>query len=339
MKTFFKLLTTGLFFTLSTFSAEKFSNENFKNLLESKEKFLIHVHADWCPTCKVQQKVLNKNKDTIPPVLEVNFDKDKKFKKEYKVFQQSMLIAFSNGKEQARVFGKTKEKDIMSFIDNSLSKSASLQDVLDEKKNSGAKKKSKKVKMTMSQATQKLEDSGILKQAKARGQEYIDFTLTNIKGEKVTLSEKLKNGPVILTFYRGGWCPYCNLQLKAYQDRLSDFESAGGQLIAISPEKPEAGDETATKNELKFEVLSDIGNKVAKKYGLVFQVEEDLKEVYLSFGIDLDKNQGDSSKWELPLAATYVIDKDGKIAYSFLNVDYVKRAEPNDIIESLKGLK
>ncbi len=327
------ILSVLLAFSFNLQAKEDNTAEVHKFIKENKS-VLVHVHATWCPSCKVQKKVLDAMKDKNFKVLEVDFDNDKKFLKEFKVFQQSMLIAFKNGKEVKRVFGITKEDKIISFTKSSFPDS--LQEELDNRR--GASKAPKAIKMTMKQAEEKLRESGIIDKAKKKGDDYIDFELPNVHGKKIKLSDKLKNGPIVLTFYRGGWCPYCNMQLKAYQENLDKFEKAGGQLIAVSPESMDSATTTVKKHELKFEILSDNLNKEARKYGLVFKVGKDLKEVYLKFGLDLAKNQGNDS-WEIPIPATYIINKDGKIVYSFLNVDYVQRAEPSEIIDILNGLK
>ncbi len=320
---------------LSLLSLNSFADQSEKitKLIKENPRVLIHVHASWCPSCKVQKKILKQIDKENFSLVEVDFDKDKKFLKENKVFQQSMLIAFEKGKEKARVFGITKKEKIMAFTNENFD--YSLQKKIDQRR--AGSNIPDAARMTMEKATEKLRASGIIDQAKKKGDEYIDFTLPNVDGKQVKLSEKLKDGPIILTFYRGGWCPYCNLQLKAYQDHLEQFKAAGGQLIAISPESMESAETTVKKHELQYEILTDNLNKEARKYGLVFKLPEDLKEVYLKFGLDLEKNQGNDS-WELPIPATYVIDKNGKIVYSFLNVDYVQRAEPKDIINALKKL-
>ncbi len=320
---------------LSLLSLNSFADQSEKitKLIKENPRVLIHVHASWCPSCKVQKKILKQIDKKNFSLVEVDFDKDKKFLKENKVFQQSMLIAFEKGKEKARVFGITKKEKIMAFTNENFD--YSLQKEIDQRR--AGSNIPDAARMTMEQATEKLRASGIIDQAKKEGDHYIDFTLPNVDGKQVKLSEKLKDGPIILTFYRGGWCPYCNLQLKAYQDHLEQFKAAGGQLIAISPESMESAETTVKKHELQYEILTDNLNKEARKYGLVFKLPEDLKEVYLKFGLDLEKNQGNDS-WELPIPATYVIDKNGKIVYSFLNVDYVQRAEPKDIINALKKL-
>lgn len=322
-----------VFSSLSAIAGMKYSEAEFDKLLKSGENLLAHVHADWCPTCKIQKKNLALIEEKNFKNIEVNFDDDKNFIKKYKVYQQSTFVAFSNGSEIARKGGITTKEDIEVFIKNSFP--TNLQSKLDEKRSSS--QAPTEIKMTMEAATKKLEDSGILKKAKQKGQSYIDFTLPNVNGGNLKLSEALKKGPVVLTFYRGGWCPYCNIQLKAYQDRLEDFKKRGASLVAISPETMDSSATTVQKNELKFDILFDKNNTVARKYGIVFKIENDLKAVYEKFGIDLEKNQNNKS-WELPIPATYVIAPNGEIVYSFLNVDYVKRAEPNDILKALDSI-
>ena len=328
------VLLTTLLMSSFTLQAKEDSSKKINEFLNSNKNVLVHVHASWCPSCKVQKKILDSLEKKNFKLLEVDFDSDKEFLKSNKIFQQSMLIAFKNAKEQKRVFGITKKDKIMSFIKTNFN--PSLQETINRRR--AQSNVPNKARMTMEQATEKLRKSGIIGKAIQKGNDYIDFELPNVKGEKVKLSDKLKNGPIVLTFYRGGWCPYCNLQLKAYQDNLDAFKKAGGQLIAVSPESIESANTTVKKHELQFEILTDNLNTEARKYGLVFKLDEQLKEVYLNVGLDLEKNQGNNS-WELPIPATYVIDQNGKIVYSFLNVDYVQRAEPKDIIDALENLK
>ena len=182
-----------------------------------------------------------------------------------------------------------------------------------------------------------VEESGILSSALNVGDEVINFKLKNQIGEEVSLVEMLENGPVILTWYRGGWCPYCNITLAFLQEKLPAFKLAGAQLVALTPELPDSSISTAEKHNLKFDVLSDIGNKVAREYGLVFKLTDDVAARYQQ-GFDLHTYNGDESD-ELPLAATYVIGTDGKIYFAFLDVDYRNRAEPDDILQVLENLK
>lgn len=172
-----------------------------------------------------------------------------------------------------------------------------------------------------------------------QGSKAPNFTLPNVRGTEVTLSEKLAEGPVVLTWYRGGWCPYCNIQLAAYQKVLPQIEELGAQLIAISPEVPDKSLSTTEKNSLRFEVLSDVNSKVAKDYGLVFELTPEVERLYAEFFDIVEYNGEEAAKNELPLAATYVIAKDGTVTWAFLNADYTKRAEPRDIIDALDGLE
>lgn len=190
----------------------------------------------------------------------------------------------------------------------------------------------------MTQATSALRESDIIDQALKTGDMMPDFTLPDATGQSVTLSKILTNGPVILTVYRGGWCPYCNLELKAYQNALSDINDAGAQLIALSPEKPDDTLSTSQKNELAFTVLSDHDHSVLRQMGLVFEMPDYLAELYSQFGLHVDAANGTTGKFELPLAATYVIAPDHTIKHAFLDVDYRNRMEPREVVEVLRGV-
>ena len=168
------------------------------------------------------------------------------------------------------------------------------------------------------------------------GQKVENFSLANHKGEKIELADLLKKGPVIISFYRGGWCPYCNLELKALNDYLPQFKTQSAQLIAISPQLPDETLSTAQKNDLEFDVLSDVSNKVADQFGLLFTLDERIQALYTQFGIDFEHYYGDKS-FKLPLPATYVINQEGIITYAFLNEDYTLRAEPTDVMAALES--
>ncbi|MBH0018459.1 peroxiredoxin-like family protein [Pseudoalteromonas sp. NGC95] len=166
------------------------------------------------------------------------------------------------------------------------------------------------------------------------GQKVENFSLANHNGENIELADLLKKGPVIISFYRGGWCPYCNLELKALNDYLPQFKTQNAQLVAISPQLPDETLSTAQKNDLEFDVLSDVSNKVAEQFGLLFTLDERIQALYTQFGIDFEHYYGDKS-FKLPLPATYVINQEGVITYAFLNEDYTLRAEPTDIMAAL----
>jgi len=141
---------------------------------------------------------------------------------------------------------------------------------------------------------------------------------------------------VIVTFYRGGWCPYCNLELKAYQAVLPRIIAAGASLVAISPEKPDDSVSTAEKNGLTFAVLSDVGQKVGKAFGLVYDFTDELRTVYDGFKLDIPEKNGSPDEWSLPLSATYVIGSDGRILFADTSVDYRHRTDPLDVLQVLE---
>ena len=190
----------------------------------------------------------------------------------------------------------------------------------------------------MDVTTADLVATGIAERAVGQGDAAPDFPLPDHLGRDVVLSRVLARGPVLLTFYRGGWCPYCNLELRAYQRELDRIRKAGGSLLAVSPMLPDGSLETAQKNALEFPVLSDVGNRVADAYGLVFQVDARIQSTYRDrLGIDLEDLNGDGS-FTLPLPATYVIARDGRVAYAYVNADYRLRADPADALDALEGL-
>lgn len=164
-----------------------------------------------------------------------------------------------------------------------------------------------------------------------------DFVLPEAKGGSVRLADLLMTGPVVLAFYRGGWCPYCNLQLRAYQAALADMQALGAHLVAVSPQMPDKSLTTAETNALSFAVLSDVGNLVAHDFGLVFTLPADVGAVLAKSGRALPDFNGDDS-WELPLPATYVIAQDRRVALASIDADYRTRLDPADILDALRIL-
>ena len=160
--------------------------------------------------------------------------------------------------------------------------------------------------------------------------------LENAKGATIDVETLLKKGPVIVTFYRGGWCPYCNLELKAYQSLLPRFAAAGASLVAISPEKPDDTVSTSEKNALTFPVLSDVGQSVGKAFGIVYAFTEELRSVYDGFNLDIPGKNGAPDDWSLPLSATYVLGPDGVILFADTSVDYRHRTDPLDVLDVLE---
>ena len=187
----------------------------------------------------------------------------------------------------------------------------------------------------LAKATADLVKSGQAERAVHQGQKAPEFTLPDAKGQTVRLADLLKKGPVILTFYRGGWCPFCNRQLKSYQDHLAELRAKGAELVAISPQLPEYTLSTTEKDALTFPVLSDVGNQVARTYGLVFKLADAVVPIYQAFGIDLVKQNGDGS-FELPMPGTYLIGQDGTILLSHVDADYQKRLPVEALLAALK---
>lgn len=168
-----------------------------------------------------------------------------------------------------------------------------------------------------------------------------DFELKDSANTIVKLSDLLSaNNAVVLTWYRGGWCPYCNVALRGFVKSTDEFKALNAAFVAISPEVPDESLSTQEKINLKFTALSDVGLEVADKYGVSFVVHDQVTEMYKSFGIDLtnmNANQGKSAV-KLPVPATFVIAKDRKVIYRFVDPDYTKRAEPEDVISVIKRI-
>lgn len=192
------------------------------------------------------------------------------------------------------------------------------------------------IQAKMRDAIESLAGSGIVEAAPKVGDKLPEFELGNQNGEKIKLSSLLADGPLVVTFYRGGWCPYCNLELRAYQNVLPEIHAAGADLVAITPELPDSSLTTAEKNELDFEVLSDVGSKYAHELGVVFTLPDELHDIYVDFGIDPQKYNG-TEVLELPLAATYVVSQSGVIVYAFVDADYTRRGEPTDVLQVLQS--
>ena len=191
----------------------------------------------------------------------------------------------------------------------------------------------------MDAETARLAASNVAGGALKMGDSAPDFILPDAHGELVRLNSLLREGHVVVVFYRGGWCPYCNLHLRGFQRRLPQFRELGAQIVAISPQLPDNSLSTQEKNELAFPVLSDVGNKVSRQFGIVFELSNDLVKLYRQFGHALEDANGASGKRELPFPATFLIDDNGTIRLAHVDVDYSRRLDPDDVLETLKYLK
>ena len=165
-----------------------------------------------------------------------------------------------------------------------------------------------------------------------------DFTLSDQLGRLVRLAEILAQGPVILVFYRGDWCPYCNLTLRSLQQHLDEIKAAGASVVAVSPQSPDHSLGLAERHELGFSVLSDPDQSTIRAYRLQFTLPPVNRELFLTaFGNDLRQQNADGT-WNLPVPGTFIIDRAGIIRARFVDADYRRRMEPSDILAALREL-
>jgi peroxiredoxin len=189
----------------------------------------------------------------------------------------------------------------------------------------------------MDKVTSDLKEAGYENNPLNVGDKIPDGELLNHRGETVSIKELLDNKPAIISFYRGTWCPYCNMELAFYDELLGENSDKEIAMFAISPEKADVTMESVDIEKLNFRVLSDIDNKFARKLKLLFKVPDKLQTIYDGFGIDLKKSQGNEEA-ELPIAATYVIDGNGVITNAWIDADYTKRAEPTEVIDAYNNI-
>jgi len=168
------------------------------------------------------------------------------------------------------------------------------------------------------------------------GDRLPDATLMSATGDRVSLAALNAEGPLIVTFYRGGWCPYCNLELRAYQDKLDQIKSLGGNLVAISPEKPDGALSTSEKNQLEFPVLTDLANRFAVLMGIAYELPVALQNLFSSFGMSLPELNAETG-WALPIPATFVVNSNGKIVLADVDPNYTRRLEPDDALAALRA--
>ena len=169
------------------------------------------------------------------------------------------------------------------------------------------------------------------------GDTFPGLTLADQLGRQTDIAALAAEGPLVVTFYRGGWCPYCNLELRAYQKLLPEITALGARLVAVTPETPDNALTTAEKNDLAFTVLSDDRGRLADALGICFELSDAVKAYFVKAGHDLPARNGDD-KWSLPMPATYVIAKGGVIALAHVDPDYRARLEPAAALAALAGL-
>jgi peroxiredoxin len=210
-----------------------------------------------------------------------------------------------------------------------------LQDKLDAIGASFADRAPPHVIAAMKKATADLVATGQAGRALQVGDRAPDFTLPGPDGKDVSSRDLLARGPLVITFYRGVWCPYCNAELQALQDALPDLTAQRGSLVAISPENAANSRKATRQNELSFPILTDKGNEVAAAFGLRFRLPDELITIYKGFGNDLAAVNGEPS-WTLPMPGRFVVAPDGVIAYAEVNPDYTRRPDPADMMDALR---
>ena len=191
---------------------------------------------------------------------------------------------------------------------------------------------------TMRRATDELIASAQAQRARKAGDAAPDFILADPDGKPVSSRELLAKGPLVISFYRGVWCPYCNLELQALQEALAEITARGASLVAISPQTAPNSRKSQRDNKLGFPILSDSKSEVADAFGIRFKLQDYLVGLYRSFKNDLPTFNNDPA-WVLPMPARYVIGTDGIIAYSEVNPDYTRRPDPSELLPVLDRLK
>lgn len=190
----------------------------------------------------------------------------------------------------------------------------------------------------MHRVTDELIASGQAERALRAGDRAPSFTLPDPDGKPVSSADLLAKGPLVVTFYRGAWCPYCNLDLQALEEARSDIEARGATLVAISQQTAPNSRKSQRTNKLGFPILGDKDGELAARFGIRWKMPEDLQQIHKQLGADLTAFNGEDS-WTLPMPARYVIGQDGLIAYAEINPDYTHRPEPSDIYPVLDQLR
>lgn len=213
-----------------------------------------------------------------------------------------------------------------------------LRDELRARYDSAQRQASASDRETMRRNVEDVAASGLASRALGVGMRAPAFALPSATGDEVALTALLAEGPVVLTFYRGAWCPYCNLALRALQQHNEAIRSRGARLAAVSPQIPDESLSLIEKHDLDFDVLSDIGSETAQQYGIAFDLSAEMAALYEQRGVDLQRVNGGHAR-TLPLPATYVIDSHGIIRWAFVASDHTLRAEPADILTALDALE
>lgn len=212
-----------------------------------------------------------------------------------------------------------------------------LQDKLDTFKADFKKKLPGYVFEEMAIGTNLLRASGIMDRVIRQGDALPPFTLPNQDGTLVSSADLLHRGPLVVSYFRGIWCPYCVIELQALRDAAADIQAAGAQLVVISPQLRRFATKTRADHDLPFDVLVDEGLRYADQLGTVFVLPEKLQEIYSSFGVDVPRHNGDSS-WRLPMPTRLVVSQDGIVRSAGIDPDYTVRPDPRETLDVLAAL-
>jgi peroxiredoxin len=179
--------------------------------------------------------------------------------------------------------------------------------------------------------------SGKADRALKAGDTAPTFTLRDPEGASVSSATLLARGPLVVSFYRGVWCPYCNLELQALETARADIEARGASLVGVSMQNAANSRKSVRENKLGFPILVDAGGAVAAEFGLRYSLKPEMISLYKMLGNDLEVINGESS-WSLPMPGRYVIDQDSIVAYAEVNPDYTHRPDPSDLFPILDQL-
>lgn len=166
------------------------------------------------------------------------------------------------------------------------------------------------------------------------GDQAPDISVLDTDGKEIKLYDLLKNGPVIINFFRGNWCPFCMAELSDYQESIQQFHLPTTQFLFISPQMQAYSAQLKSEKDFDLTLIADQHNEIARQFGLVFTLDDNIREIYKKIGADLSAINGDNS-FELPIPATYVVAPSGKITYAFVETNYMMRAEPREVLSMI----
>jgi len=210
-----------------------------------------------------------------------------------------------------------------------------LREILAERKELIAKYVPRETQVIHARAVAELKDRHLAENVLPAGAKAPAFELSDHDGEVVSSLTLLAKGPVVLCFIRGRWCPFCVGQMEAMNLIVREIEKAGASLVSISPQTVKQSYFMHDQHRLSFPLLSDAGNQVSRQFGLTYRLSAAQEAVYRRAFVNLPFTNGDES-WELPIPATYILDRDGSVLYASANEDYSERPEPDDIVAALR---